>query len=192
MEKVKVVTAIFLAGGLGFSCSSDDDRSATRIGYFPKTITITTIASVSSEVYEYTYNEYNQIVRLQGGEADVEFGYNDNGMISTVDISNSSENYTIEYDGNIVTSFTEVNTNDVFDLIFLEGRYSFEGGTRTFDSDNRLIATSGTQAINYSVNSGPFQEVDFQPVLFFLGGDAITRGSYFLATNEVTSFTIPL
>ena len=194
MQKLKIYTVLSIAFSffLITSCSGDDDGTSTRMGYFPKSITATTVSDGSSETVTFNYNEKNQIIQLIGAESEATFGYNENGLISTVDVVNSLESYTIQYDGNIISSFTEINTNDVFDVTYSSGTYNFDGGTRTFDTNNRLIDSGSVFSIVYNTNSGPFNEVGFQPVLFFLGGDAIIRGSYFFAVNEVTSFTIPL
>ena len=194
MKKFNIYNALFLALSIFIitSCNGDDDENSTKMGYFPKSITATTISDGSSETVTFNYNEKNQIIQLMGAESEATFGYNENGLISTVDVVNSLESYTIQYNGNIITSFTEVNTNDVFDVTYSSGTYNFDGGIRTFDTANRLTDSGSVFSITYNTNSGPFNEVDFQPVLFFLGGDAIIRGSYFFAVNEVTSFTIPL
>ena len=191
-SKLYIIGLAVLSFVGNFSCSGDDEGTSTRMGYFPKSITATTISDGSSQTVTFNYNEKNQIIQLIGAESDVTFGYNENGLITTVDVVNSLEGYTIQYDGNIVSSFTEINTNDVFEVTYSSGTYNFDGGTRTFDTDNRLVDSGSVYSIAYTTNSGPFNEVDFQPVLFFLGGDAIIRGSYFFAVNEVTSFTIPL
>ncbi|MHA7057640.1 hypothetical protein ACWGOQ_0010505 [Aquimarina sp. M1] len=173
-------------------CSGDDDVATTRIGFFPNEITQTISTSATSVTTTFTYNDNNQIIRFESNESGVSLEYNDNGLISQITEIDDSGSYSVVYNGDIVDQLVENTTNDIIEVDYVDGTYSFDGGSRTFDADNRLIDTGGTTSITYNTSSGPFEEVDFQPVLFFLGGSSVTTASYFFSKNEVTSFSVPL
>ena len=94
--------------------------------------------------------------------------------------------------GNIITSFVETPSNTVINVDYNNGVYDSDAGTLTFNAQNQLIETGGVSSIEYNTNPGPFAELYFQPVLFFLGGSSVTRACYFYAKNEVISFNVPL
>ncbi|RZS93437.1 hypothetical protein [Aquimarina brevivitae] len=173
------------------SCSSDDDGNA-RTGFFPNEIVLTTNADGTSNTTSFTYNTNNQIAEANFGGQIVTFSYNEQGLINEFNVGSAAESYSIQYSGSTVVSFTNLDTNDVIPVSYTDGTYDFDGSTFTLDANNRFISGSGTLAVTYNEEEGPFTEVAFQPVLFFIGAGAVARISYFFSVNEVNSFTIPL
>ncbi len=176
-------------------CSSDDDVTTptNQTGFFPKTITETTTNASSTITFRYDYDDNNRIISITNDSStDVTLEYNDNGMIDKIIDNTSVETFEVNYDGNIITSFVETPSNTLINVDYNNGTYDSDAGTLTFDAQNQLIETGGILSIEYNTNPGPFAELDFQPVLFFLGGSSVTRACYFYAKNEVISFNVPL
>jgi len=176
---------------LHLSCSGDDDgASVTRIGFFPKTISTTTTSG--TVMIEFSYDTNSRMVSFETSDSGVSFEYNDQGLISVVTANDGTESFEVEYSDGIMTQISESNSGDITSVSYFDGTYEFMGTSRSFNEDNQLTSFGGSDAIEYNTEPGPFKELDFQPMLFFLGGSSVVRQSYFFSKNEINSFSIPL
>lgn len=193
MKKLQTFTFFSLITSISLllSCSGDDDGARViRNGFFPKTITTTSPGGMATIVFNYDTN--NRIISFESNDSNVSFEYNEAGLIGQINASDDSENFEVDYNAGIITQFTEINTGDVINVDYSDGIYEFLGGTRSFNEDNLLTSFGDTFSVEYNANPGPFKELDFQPILFFLGGSEVVRRSYFFSPNELSSFAVPL
>lgn len=196
MKSIRRLITICLATIL-ISCGNDDDTNRANeplTGFFPKTITTTTVntSGTSTETLVHNYSNDNRIVSITNSSSNISLEYNENGLVDKLIDNTGSEIFEIEYEGNIITRIVETSSNTVFNVDYNNGTYDSDIGTLTFNTQNQLIETGISSSIEYNTNPGPFAELDFQPVFFFLGGSAVTRAAYFYAKNEVISFALSL
>ncbi len=172
----------------GFGCSSDDDGGSnptpTSI-FLPVEITA---SDGDTQTVFLSYNENNQLESFRGSGAVYEFGYNDQGLIYQVDDFVVNNRISIEYDGNIITTVTNLTTSTDIPVSFTGGQYNVGDSEIVLNSQNQLINWQGIP-ITYANNEGPFNTLSFQPVLLLLDSIDVFV-AYFFAPNEISQITV--
>ncbi|MBQ0732775.1 hypothetical protein [Aquimarina celericrescens] len=183
MEKYKILIIGFMALIASYSCSSDDASDNSReTAFFPSKINVS--AGGDAEEATIRYNEENQLVGITTtNSSSYEYSYQDDGLINQILNTNNGNSYEIEYDGTLISNITRVSDGGNIPVSYADGRYDLEGGFAIFNNQNQLIQRNDIN-IEYSDLAGPFQVLDFQPILYLDDFDFLFV-NYILSKNEI-------
>ncbi len=166
------------------SCNNDDDANPeTAMDFFPSRISFTETNSPVEIVF--TYDTNNRISAITSPFDSFEFEYDANGLINKmIDYVNDAV-YSTTYDGDIITSITIQDTNEVIPVSYSNGTYSFRSVAITSNQQNMVIEFNGG-AITYLNNPGPFANLKFQPALLILT-EFFPYAVYLFSAHEIAT-----
>lgn len=196
-----------------FSCSNDDDSSSSpdpSANNLPTRITVESSPGGIANIFEYEYNNLNQIVQetISGGiHLNLNYNYNSAGNLTHVYLNGELYMQFTYNSSNIITHVSQMDedTGEMVShpLVYSSGTYSGESDgisfSLQFDSQNRFVSYNSSDdssiSFNYGTGNGIWHHVNKGHGWAIFKGSPISLvlgigGDYSFTSGAITQFTL--